>query len=435
MPNAATPTPPAADAALDDVQAYCEQLTEAAYAASRGLAATRGAARDAALRAIADEIEAAKAMLRQANAEDLAAGREAGLDAALLDRLELTDARVAAMAEGVRQVAGQPDPVGGIIEGRVLANGIRLHKRRVPIGVVLIIFESRPNVTADAAALCLKSGNAAILRGGKEAVHSNRAIAACVQAGLPKTGLDPAAVQLVQTTDRAAVRELLQKEGRIDLCIPRGGESLIRAVVDQARIPVIKHYTGNCHVYVDAACDADMAEAIVVNAKAQRLGVCNAAETLLVHTDHEHSGLLKRLCEALIDAGIEVRGDARVCAVVPDAKTATEADWATEYLGPIIAVRIADDLDQAIRHINHYGSRHTDAIVTSDLATAEAFVERVDSADVMVNCSTRFSDGQQYGLGAEIGISTDKLHARGPMGAADLTTYKWVCWGEGQIRS
>ncbi|MFW6061071.1 MAG: glutamate-5-semialdehyde dehydrogenase, partial [Phycisphaeraceae bacterium] len=309
-----------------------------------------------------------------------------------------------------------------------------LQKVRVPIGVVLIIFESRPNVTCDAAALCLKSGNAAILRGGKEAAHSNSAIAACVQQGLQNAGLDPHVCQLVETPDRAAVGELLKLEGLIDLCIPRGGESLIRAVVEQAHIPVIKHYTGNCHLYIDEDCHERMALDLTVNAKTQRTGVCNAVETLLVHRSAAERGLLKKLCQALADKNVELRGDDATREVFPDAKPATEEDWTTEYLDSILAVRVVDSLDDAIAHINRYGSRHTDAICTSRLDHADTFVQRVDAANVFVNCSTRFSDGNQYGLGAEIGISTDKLHARGPMGAEDLTTYKWVAYGSGQLR-
>ncbi|MEX0887596.1 MAG: glutamate-5-semialdehyde dehydrogenase [Phycisphaeraceae bacterium] len=423
--------PEATDA---NVAGYCRGLAQRAVVASRALADAAGAAREAALHAIAERIEASAASLKEANGRDLTAAREAGLGDALLDRLALTDERIAAMAAGVRQVAAQSDPVGRVIEGKVLANGIRLSKLRVPIGVVLIIFESRPNVTADAAALCIRSGNATILRGGKEAKHSNAAIAACVRQGLEQAGLPADAVQLVETTDRAAVGALLQLEGLIDLCIPRGGESLIRAVVEQARIPVIKHYTGNCHLYVDAACDEAMAVALAVNAKTQRTGVCNAAETLLVHADAAERGLLATLCGELAQRGVEIRGDAATCGLYPQAKPADEADWATEYLDSIIAVRVVAGLDEAVEHINRYGSKHTDAIVTERLAAADAFVRRVDSANVFVNCSTRFSDGFQYGLGAEIGISTDKLHARGPMGADDLTTCKWVAYGSGQVR-
>lgn len=417
-----------------DIQRYCGTLADEALAASRALAAASGRQRNAALLAIADALDAAVPALQEANAKDLAAGRDAGLSPAMLDRLELTDTRIAGMTASVRQIAEQPDPVGKVIEGKTLDNGIQLKKRRVPIGVVLIIFESRPNVTSDAAVLCLKSGNAVILRGGKEALHSNRAIADCVGAGLASAGLDPKSVQLVGTTDRAAVGALLKMDDRIDLCIPRGGESLIRAVVEQAHVPVIKHYTGNCHVYMDAGCDEQMAIDICVNAKTHRTGVCNAAETLLFHADTAESGLLRKVCEALGVAGVEIRGDSRTQAEYAQAKTATDDDWAAEYLDKIVAVRVVDSLDQAAQHINYYGSRHTDAIVTRDLAAADRFVTVIDSANVFVNCSTRFSDGGQYGLGAEIGISTDKLHARGPMGAEDLTTTKWVAYGNGQVR-
>jgi len=417
-----------------DLTAYCDQLADRALAASRSLASSSGTQRNAALRAMAKAIRENKDALQAANAKDLEAGKTAGLSPAMLDRLELTDARIASMADSVDQIADQPDPVGKVIEGRVLDNGIRLQKIRVPIGVVLIIFESRPNVTSDAAALCLKSGNATVLRGGKEAIHSNQAIAKCVQEGIAAAGIDPAAVQLVETTDRAAVSTMLKMEGRIDLCIPRGGESLIRAVVEQAHIPVIKHYTGNCHVYIDANCDEQMAVNICLNAKTHRTGVCNAAETLLFHADAAASGVLSAVCKALAGEGVEIRGDAQTQAVFADAKTATDEDWATEYLDKIVAIRVVDSLEQAAAHINHYGSKHTDAIVTNDLAAADRFVKTIDTANAFVNCSTRFSDGGQYGLGAEIGISTDKLHARGPMGADDLTTTKWVAYGSGQTR-
>ena len=417
-----------------DVATTCQTLADRAQAASHSLCTVPGRVRDQALRKIADQLLASADTLKQANALDLQAGQDNGLSSAMLDRLKLDDKRIRSMADSVRQVADQTDPVGGIIEGRVLPNGIQLQKVRVPIGVVLIIFESRPNVTSDAAALCLKSGNAVILRGGKEAVHSNQAIADCVQAGLKDAGIDEYAVQLVPTTDRAAVGELLRKQGQIDVCIPRGGESLIRAVVEQSHIPVIKHYTGNCHVYVDAQCDEQMAVDICINAKTQRTGVCNAAETILIHQDAAASGLLKTIGQALLDKGVEVRGCERTCKELPAAKPATENDWHEEYLDMIVAVRVVDSLDQAVKHINAYGSKHTDAIVTTRLDAADAFVKRVDTANAFVNCSTRFSDGGEYGLGAEIGISTDKLHARGPMGAQDLTTYKWIATGNGQLR-
>jgi len=417
-----------------DISAICRALADQAQAASQSLCMVPGRVRDQALNKIADRLVASADQLKQANVLDLQAGKDSGLSGAMLDRLKLDDKRIHAMAAAVRQVADQTDPVGNVQEGRVLPNGIQLQKVRVPIGVVLIIFESRPNVTSDAAALCLKSGNAVILRGGKEALHSNRAIADCVQAGLTYAGLDPNAVQLVPTTDRAAVGELLKMQGKIDVCIPRGGESLIRAVVEQAHIPVIKHYTGNCHVYVDADCDEQMAVDICINAKTQRPGVCNAAETILIHKDAAERGLLKKIGQALIKKGVELRGCDRTCKELPNAMPATEDDWNEEYLELIVAVRVVDSLDQAIVHINRYGSKHTDAIVTSRLDAADTFIKRVDTANAFVNCSTRFSDGGEYGLGAEVGISTDKLHARGPMGADDLTTYKWVAHGSGHVR-
>ena len=417
------------------VSAYCRGMAVAARAAALELATVPGPVRDAALRAIAAEMSAASERLQAENALDLEAGRAAGLAPAMLDRLELTDGRIQAMAASVRQIADQADPVGQVIEGRTLASGIRLVKLRVPIGVVLIIYESRPNVTSDAAALCLKSGNAVILRGGKEARHSNAALAGCIRRGLEAAGLDPAVVQLVETTDRAAVTHLLKLDQEIDLCIPRGGESLIRAVVEQAHVPVIKHYTGNCHVYVDAHADPAMAVDLCVNAKTQRTGVCNAAETILLHRDCVTNGLLKAVGDALSAHGVEVRGDTRTVSVLNQARIAEESDWGEEYLDLIVAMRVVDSLDDAVAHINRYGSKHTDAIITRDVAAADRFAAAVDTANVMINCSTRFSDGQQYGLGAEIGISTDKLHARGPMGAADLTTTKWIARGDGQVRS
>ena len=421
--------------AVSDLPAYCRDLAQRAVAAGRTLSGAGGRLRTAALGCIADQIVQQAGSIQEANARDLTAGRDAGLSGALLDRLRLDEPRIRTMADSVRQIAAQGDPVGQVLEGRVLPNGIRLQKVRVPLGVVFMIYESRPNVTSDAAALCVRSGNAVILRGGKEAIHSNTAIAACVRAGLEAQGLDPDVVQLVATTDRAAVRELLHLEGLIDLAIPRGGESLIRAVAREARIPVIKHYHGNCHVYVDAPCDPEAALEICVNAKTQRPGVCNAAETIVFHRDAAESGLLAKICRALVEKKVQVRGDEATCELFDQAQPAQEADWGTEYLDLIVAVRVVDSVEQAIEHINRYGSKHTDAIVTTDLGAADAFVRQVDSANVFVNCSTRFSDGGEYGLGAEIGISTEKLHARGPMGAADLTTYKWVAYGSGQVRT
>ena len=426
----------AADDGAGDLPGYCRRLGERARAASHALARGSGAERDAALRAIADALVNDTDTIVAANAHDLAAAPGYGLTDAMTDRLRIDAAGVADMADAVRRIADQPDPIGRVLDGRVLPNGIRLQQVRVPLGTVLIIFESRPNVTCDAAALCLKSGNAAVLRGGKEALHSNRAIAACVARGLAAAGLDPHAVQLVGTTDRAAVGELLRLDDLLDVCVPRGGESLIRAVVEQARIPVIKHYTGNCHVYVDQHADPDLAVAVTVNAKTQRTGVCNAAETVLLHQATVESGLAARIGEALAAKGVKLRADTRALAVMPggSATPATDEDWATEYLDLICAVRVVDGLDDAAAHINRYGSRHTDAILTESLTAADRFVRAVDTASVMVNCSTRFADGGEYGLGAEIGISTDKLHARGPMGAEGLTTYKWVAWGSGQVR-
>ena len=362
-PPPPTSTLPAAET-ITDIPGYCRQLGVAARRAGLAQASVPGRVRDAALRHIADALLADAGAIKAANKKDTDAGHEADLAGSMLDRLTLDDKRIASMADGVRQIADQPDPVGRIIEGRVLPNGIRLEKVRVPLGSILFIYESRPNVTADAAALCLKSGNALILRGGKEAMHSNAAIAACIHRGLAAADLPPEVVQLVATTDRAAVGELLQLDQHLDLCIPRGGESLIRAVVQQARIPVIKHYTGNCHVYLDAAADPDMAVDICVNAKTQRTGVCNAAETILFHQDCVAPGLVKKVGDALLAKGVELRADTRTMSVLPDAKPAEEADWSAEYLDLIVALRVVDDLDDAVAHINRYGSKHTDAIVS-----------------------------------------------------------------------
>ncbi|MEM9253534.1 MAG: glutamate-5-semialdehyde dehydrogenase, partial [Planctomycetota bacterium] len=364
----------------DDLAAHCLAMAERARAASRRLATASGRQRDAALTAIAAAIRAATAKLIEANAADLAAAEANGLSAAMIDRLRIDNVRVEKIAASVEQIAAQPDPVGGVLEGRRLPNGIHLEKRRVPMGVVLIIFESRPNVTVDAAALCLKSANAAILRGGKEAAHSNAALAECVRAGLDQAGLPGDAVQLVDTPDRAAVGHLLKLDQLIDVCIPRGGESLIRAVVEQAHLPVIKHYTGNCHVYVDAAADPVMAMDICLNAKTQRTGVCNAAETILFHRDlcQSADGLAAKVCKALIAAGVEVRADATLAALLTNATSAADADWATEFLDMIVAVKAVDSLDAAVDHINRYGSRHTDAIVSQDASAIDAFIDAVD---------------------------------------------------------
>ena len=416
-----------------DLQQYATELAAAARRAGRLLAVTSGQQRTDALLAMAQALRDGTDELVAANGKDVAAAKDMGLTAAMIDRLRLDADRVAKMAKAVAEVAAQSDPVGQVIEGWVRPNGLRIEKRRVPIGVVAIIYESRPNVTSDAAALCLKSGNACILRGGKESIHSNLAIGAAIADALASTGLPPEAVQIVKTTQRELVPLLLSEEENIDLVIPRGGESLIRAVVEQSRIPVIKHYTGNCHVYVDAACPRELAEVVVLNAKCQRPGVCNAAESLLFHEKVAET-LLPGVCEKLIEAGVEIRGCERTRELVDGAKPASEQDWYAEYLDLIVAVKVVRDVQEAIEHINRYGSHHTDAILSHDTQAIDAFVAGVDSGNVMVNCSTRFSDGGEYGLGAEIGISTDKLHARGPMGAADLTTYKWIVQGDGHIR-
>src|SRR5208283_3998351 len=372
--------------------------------------------------------------LVEANQHDLDAASGYGLTEAAVDRLRLTPPRIEEIARALDEVALLPDPVGEIISSSIRPNGLEVLKVRVPLGVVLFIYESRPNVTSDAAAICVKSGNAVILRGGKEAVHSNRAIVEILSAAAVAAGLPADAVQLVATADRAAVGELLRMPELIDLAIPRGGEGLIRRVNEEARMPVIKHFAGNCHVYIDRAADAEMAERLTVNSKCQRLGVCNAAESLLVHADAA-AALLPRIGKALIEHGIEIRGDARTIELVPTAKPATEQDYFTEYLGPVISVKVVASLDEAIRHINHYSSQHTETIVTRDLEAARQFAARIDSSAVMINASTRFNDGGEFGLGAEIGISTDKFHARGPCGLNELTSYKYVVYGNGQIRS
>ena len=418
-----------------DAREYVNRIATAAKAAAEQVAVSAGARRNAALLAGAKAIRAQALGLKKANTEDLAGAKSAGLSGAMIDRLSLSDKGIEAMAAGLEAVAAQVDPVGQTLAAYNRPNGLRIEKRRVPLGVVAIIYEARPNVTADAAGLCLKSGNACILRGGKEALRTNLAIGRCLAAGLKEAGLPAEAVTIIDTTDRQVVPALATAEGLIDLIIPRGGEALIRAVVEAATIPVIKHYTGNCHVYMDASAEEKMARALVLNAKCQRPGVCNAAETLLVHADHAKAGgLLSRILGDLLKAGVEVRGDERTRANNPKVKPATEQDWRAEYLDLILAVRVVDTLEAAIEHINKYGSHHTDAIVTSDLAAAGAFTARVDSSSVMVNASTRFSDGGEYGLGAEVGISTDKFHARGPMGAEDLTTYKWIVTGQGHLR-
>jgi glutamate-5-semialdehyde dehydrogenase len=430
-------TAPRYNGGMQDWQPYVEALGKSARRAAGQLVSLNDAARSRVLRQIAAAIRSGRDALIAANAKDVAAAKEAELQPALVERLKLNEKRVASMADGVEQIAAQVDPVGQVIEGYSRPNGLRIQKVRVPIGVVLFFYESRPNVTSDAAALCLKSGNAIILRGGKEAVHSNRAIVSIIADALKSSEVDPAAVQLVEHTDRALVPHLLKLDRYIDLVIPRGGESLIRAVVKDSTIPVLKHYTGNCHIYVDeatAGVEREVRE-VCVNAKTSYPGgaVCNAVEHLLFHKDAAPM-LLAKVCGDLAAKGVEVRGDERARALYPQAKPATEADWDTEYLSFVVGVKVVDSLDEAVGHINEHGSHHTDAILTESVRSADQFVKRVDSASVVVNASTRFADGGEYGLGAESGISTDKLHARGPMGAADLTTYKWVVTGEGHVR-
>jgi len=418
---------------IADLKAYAEQLGQKAQAASRELADAGVAVKDKALRQMAAALRDQRRTLQEANEKDLQQARQMALSAAMLDRLTLTDKRIEAMAVCLEEVAGQVDPVGQVIEGYERPNGLRIEKIRVPLGVVAIIYESRPNVTSDAAGLCIRSSNACILRGGKEAIHSNLAIARVLRAVLEASGLPADAICLVETTDRALVPELLKLNRYIDLVIPRGGESLIRAVVEQSTIPVIKHYAGNCHIYVDKSCPFEMARNVVLNAKCQRPGVCNAVETVLFHQDVAGQ-YLPKICRELADNGVTIRGCDRTRKLFAQAEPATDADWDSEYLELILAVRVVDSLQDAIEHINAHGSKHTDAILTAEIDAAEQFVKQVDSSSIMVNASTRFSDGYEYGLGAEIGISTDKLHARGPMGARDLTTYKYVVRGRGQVR-
>ncbi len=411
-----------------------EGMGRRARAAARALALCSEDRKNAALMAMADAIEAAGAAIVAANVRDLQAAPGYGLNAAAVDRLKLDTARIHAMATGVREVAALPDPCGEIIRQWTRPNGMQITKLRVPIGVVGIIYESRPNVTADAAVLCVKSGNACILRGGKEAIHTNAAIATALSAGAVQAGLSADIVQLVPFTDREGVRLLAQMDRYLDVIVPRGGHALIEAVVEHARMPVIKHYHGVCHVYVDKAADLAMAEKIAVNAKCQRPGVCNAMETLLVHRDVAGE-FLPTVAKALRDRGVELRGDQRTCEVLgADAKAATEEDWTTEYLDLVLSIRVVDSLEQAVDHIEHYGSHHSDSIVTADEAAARKFLAAVDSAAVFWNVSTRFCDGGEFGFGAEIGISTDKLHARGPMGLEELTTYKYLITGTGQVR-
>lgn len=416
-----------------NIKQYMTALGERARQAGRAMSRAETGSKNRALLAIAEEIERSRELLTDANRKDLQAGQDNGLEAALLDRLELTPSRIAAMVDGLRQVAALPDPIGAISDLNYRPSGIQVGKMRVPLGVIGIIYESRPNVTVDAAALCLKSGNACILRGGSEAIHSNRAIGACVVNGLTAAGLPAEAVQVVETTERAAVGELITLDRYVDVIVPRGGKGLIERIAAEATIPVIKHLDGICHVYIDDRADVDKAVAIAFNAKTHRYGVCNAMETLLV-AEGIAAQVLPPLAEKYRQQNVELRGCLKTCSLLPGCSRATDADWQTEYLAPVLAIKIVAELDEAISHINTYGSAHTDSIVTEDYSRARRFLREVDSSSVMVNASTRFADGFEYGLGAEIGISTDKLHARGPVGLEGLTSMKYIVLGDGQIR-
>ena len=418
---------------MEDIKQYMKSVGQQARAASRLMAQADTNAKNTALLAIADAILGSSALLIAANTKDLTAAKANGLDAASIDRLTLTEKTIKGMAEGLQQIAQLPDLIGEISELKFRPSGIQVGKMRVPLGVIGIIYESRPNVTADAAGLCLKSGNAAILRGGSEALHSNQAIAACVHAGLKAAGLPETAVQVVNTTDRVAVGELITMKDYVDVIVPRGGKELIERISSEARVPVIKHLHGVCHVYIDD--EADLAKAIRIadNAKTHRYGVCNAMESLLVNAKVA-AQVLPELCKIYLDKGVELRGDDAARKLVAQMKVATEEDWHTEYLAPILSIRVVADLDAALAHISTYGSQHTDSIVTENYTKAMRFLREVDASSVMVNASTRFADGFEYGLGAEIGISTDKIHARGPVGLEGLTSQKYIVLGNGQIR-
>ncbi len=418
----------------EEIQNILNQMGEKALNASRALALLSPDAKNKCLLQMADAIESSAKEIKEANKKDLKAGKEKGLSNAMLDRLELTDARIKAMAEGLRTVATLDDPVGKVLSSTVRPNGIKIDKVSVPIGVIGIIFESRPNVTVDAAGLCLKAGNAVVLRGGSEAINSNLVLAHCLNRAGVIAGLPDGAVQLIPITDRRAVGMMVKMDQYIDLVIPRGGEGLIRAVVEQSTIPVIKHYKGVCHLYVDADADIDMAVQITENGKCQRPGVCNALETLLID-EKAAEKFIPPFVESMNRNNVELRGDEAFCKLVPSAKFATEEDFYTEYIDLIFSVKIVPDLNAAINHINHYGSHHSDAIITDNPENAAAFLRGVDSSTVYHNASTRFTDGFEFGMGAEIGISTDKLHARGPMGLVELTSYKYVVYGTGQIRT
>ena len=409
------------------------RLGEAARLASRDMARADCGQKNKALLEIANALESSRQALLDANQKDLEKAKKNNLDSSLLDRLRLGDKGIDAMAEGCRQVAALSDPIGEVSELAFRPSGIQVGKMRVPLGVIGIIYESRPNVTVDAAILCIKSGNATILRGGSEAIHSNLAIAECLKTGLQSAGLPTSAVQIVETTDRAAVGELISMPDYVDVIVPRGGKSLIERISNDARVPVIKHLDGICHVYIDEDADDNKAYDVALNAKTHRYGVCNAMETLLIHKACAPS-ILPKLCKSYKELGVELRGCARAQAIV-EMSSASEADWQTEYLSPILAIRVVDDMSAAMQHISDYSSGHTESIVTENYSKAQTFLREVDSASVMVNASTRFADGFEYGLGAEIGISTDKLHARGPVGLEGLTSQKWVVYGDGHIRN
>lgn len=411
---------------------YMSKLGQQARAAAIEMSRAESAIKNQALFAIADAIDASVNELKVENQKDLQAGKDKGLDAAMLDRLELNDARIAGMSEGLRQVAALQDPIGEITDMAYRPSGIQVGHMRVPLGVIGIIYESRPNVTADAAGLCLKSGNATILRGGSEAIHSNKAVAKCIQQGLMSAGLPADAVQVVETTDRAAVGEMITANEYIDVIIPRGGKSLIERISREATVPVIKHLDGICHVYIDAAADLGKASDVAFNSKTHRYGVCNAMETLLVH-ESVAAKCLPALAKRFVEKGVELRGCAKTQTII-DCNAATEEDWDTEYLAAILSIKVVGDIDDAMLHINKHGSHHTDSIITENYTLARRFLREVDSSSVMVNTSTRFADGFEYGLGAEIGISTDKLHARGPVGLHGLTSMKYIVLGDGQIR-
>lgn len=416
-----------------NIENYINRIVKNAKTASRIIASANTATKNAALNYIAEGIISSAAMLKSENEKDIVAAQKAALSDAIIDRLRLTDSGIKGMADGVRQIISLSDPIGQLISGHTRPNGLQIQKVRVPIGVIVIIYESRPNVTADAAALCLKAGNAVILRGGKESIHSNIAINKILTAALEKAGLDSRCIQLIEIIEREAIDYLLRADQYVDVVIPRGGEALIRTVVEKSTIPVIKHYKGVCHTYVDEFADLKMAEEICFNAKVQRPATCNAMETMLVH-EKVAQEFLPNIGKILQEAQVEIRGCTRTCAILKNTKQATDEDFYNEYLDLILNIKVVNSLDDAIAHMAKYGSNHSDAIVTDNVANALRFTKEVDSAAVYVNASTRFTDGYEFGMGAEIGISTDKLHARGPMGLEELTSYKFVVFGNGQLR-